>query len=101
MKRIKFIIIIFVVSLVAGCQSNLLDTTPYNSIGSTAMWTTESLADLGVTGVYQTLRQDYVGLNRWYFDQDGFTGMNRGATALTNGNVTTSDGLFVNYWKQN
>jgi len=101
MKKIKSIIIIFVVSLLAGCQNTLLDTTPYNSIGSTAMWTTESLADLGVTGVYQILRQDYVGLNRWYFDQDGFTGMNRGATALTNGNITSSDGLFVNYWKQN
>ncbi len=101
MKNIKLIIILFVVSLIAGCQNSLLDTTPYSSIGSTAMWTTESLADLGVTGVYQTLRQDYVGLNRWYFDQEGFTGMNRAATSLTNGNMTSSDGLFVNYWKQN
>jgi len=101
MKKIKLIIIISVISLLTGCRNTLLDTAPYNSIGSTTMWTTESLADLGVTGVYQTLRQDYVGLNRWYFDQDGFTGMNRAATALTNGTLTSSDGLFVNYWKQN
>ena len=101
MKKIKLIIIISVISLLTGCRNTLLDTAPYNSIGSTTMWTTESLADLGVTGVYQTLRQDYVGLNRWYFDQDGFTGMNRAATALTNGTLTSSDGLFVNYCKQN
>ena len=101
MKRFKYITLLFLVSLIAGCQNSLLDTVPFNSIGSTSMWTTESLADLGVTGVYQTLRQDYVGLNRWYFDQEGFTGMPRGATSLTNGNITSSDGLFVNYWKQN
>ena len=101
MKKLKLIITIFVVTIFSGCQNNLLDTAPYNAIGSTAMWTTESLADLGVNGVYQTLRQDNVGLNRWYFDQESSTGMNRAATSLTNGNITTTDGLFVNYWKQN
>lgn len=101
MKKIKLIIIIFAINFLAGCQNDLLDTAPYNSIGSTTMWNTESLADLGVIGVYNTLRQDYVGLNRWYFDQDGFVGMNRNATALTNGNITSGDGLFLNYWKQN
>ncbi len=101
MKTIKIILILFTVGFFTGCQSDLLDTTPYDSIGSEEMWKSESLSDLGVLGVYNTLRQDYVGLNRWYFDQDGFVGMNRGATALTNGNITSSDGLFVNYWKQN
>ena len=101
MKKLKLIIIIFAVIFLTGCSETLLDTTPYNAIGSTSMWTTESLADLGVNGVYQTLRQDYVGLNRWYFDQESSTGMSRGATSLTNGNIITTDGLFVNYWKQN
>lgn len=102
MKKINLLIIIFAAAtLFSACKNDLLDTIPYDSIGSEAMWKTESLADLGVMGVYNTLRQDYVGINRWYFDQDGFTGMNRGATSLTNGNITSSDGLFVNYWKQN
>jgi hypothetical protein len=101
MKKIGFIIIIFAISILTGCKNDLLDTTPYNSVGSEAMWTTESLADLGVAGVYQTLRYDYVGLNRWYFDQESFTGMRSGSTILTNGNITAGDGLFVNYWKQN
>lgn len=102
MKKINLLIIIFAIIIIfSGCKSDLLDTTPYDSIGSSNMWTTESLADLGVTGVYNTLRQDFVGLNRWYFDKDGFTGMNRDNQPLTNGNITSSDGFFVNYWKQN
>ena len=102
MKNNKFILILFLgISLLTACQKDLLDTAPYDSIGSSNMWNTESLVDLGVTGVYNTLRQDYVGLNRWYFDQDGFTGQGRGVTTLTSGNITSSDGLFSNYWKQN
>jgi hypothetical protein len=65
------------------------------------MWTSENLADLGVVGVYSTLRFDWVGLNLWYFDQDGFTGTCRDPTVLTNGTVAANDGLFVNLWKQN
>lgn len=99
-KNILNIICTFVI-LFTSCKSDLLDTNPYNSLGSGNMWTNESLADLGVTGVYQALRYDYVGLNRWYFDQDGYTGMNRNATSLSAGNITATDGLFSNYWKQN
>lgn len=100
MKNLKYIIIL-TVSLLSACQKDLLDTTPYNAIGSSAMWNTESLADLGVLGIYSSLRYDNVGINRWYFDQDGFVGMNRSITPLVSGNVTSSDGQFVNYWKQN
>lgn len=65
------------------------------------MWTNESLSDLGVVGVYQNLRYGYVGVERYYLDQYGFTAMNRSATSLTAGNITPSDGVFSNYWKQN
>ncbi len=102
MKRIHYIAIIaFFLGFFLACKSDLLDTTPYNAVSSTTMWTSESLADQGVTGVYNTLRQDYAGLNLWYLDQEGFTGMNRSSTALTYGNVTSSESLFTNYWKQN
>lgn len=102
MKNNKIILILFLaVSLLTACQKDLLDTTPYDSIGSASMWKTESLADLGVTGVYNTLRQDNVGINRWYFDQESFTGQGRGVSTLASGNITSSDGFFVNYWKQN
>jgi starch-binding outer membrane protein, SusD/RagB family len=103
MKKIKiFSILLALSSLFTACKSDLLDTNPYAAIGSGSMWKTESLADLGVNGVYQTLRQDYVGLNRWYFDQDGFTGETSGSTtALTSGTVTSTNGLFLDYWKQN
>ncbi len=97
----RFIIVLLFTALAFnGCEKDLLDTNPYGAIGSQAMWTSESLADLGVLGVYQVLRNDYTGLNMWYFDQEGFVGMNRAATALTNGNVTAGDGLFSNFWRQ-
>ncbi len=87
--------------LLSSCKNNLLDTSPYNAVSSATMWTNESLADQGVIGVYQTLRQDYCGLNLWYLDQEGFTAMNRDVTTLTYGNATTSAAIFTNYWKQN
>ena len=102
MKKLSLLIIVFAtVFLFAACKNDLLDTKPFNSIGSGNMWNSENLSDLGVIGVYQTLRYDYVGLNRWYLDQEGFIGMNRNTTSLSGGNVTATDGLFVNYWKQN
>ena len=101
MKKITLLVIITTASVLIGCRNDLLDTAPFDSVGSEKMWRTESLADLGVVGVYNTLRYDYSGLNRWYLDQDGFTGMNRGTTTLTNGTVTASDAFFVNYWRHN
>ena len=101
MKQIKNIFILFAaITLLSGCNNDLLDTNPYDSIGSGNMWNSENLADMGVNGVYSTLRYDYVGLNRWYFDQYSFTGMNRGQASLVSGNVTSGNGLFKNYWKQ-
>ncbi len=102
MKNNKYLFIFFVsISLLTACKKDLLDTTPYDSVGSSNMWTTENLVDLGVTGIYTNLRENYAGLNRWYFDQEGFTGQNRKVSSLTSGNITPSDGLFSNYWKQN
>ena len=40
----------FIGSFLVGCMNDLLDTEPFDSIGSEAMWKTESLADLGVIG---------------------------------------------------
>lgn len=102
MKRINLLCAIFLAAILfTACESDLLDTKPYSQLSAANMWTNEGLADLGVMGVYNALRYDYAGLNRWYFDQDGFTGMYRDVTALSNGNITSSDGLFSSYWQQN
>ncbi|MCX6328340.1 MAG: RagB/SusD family nutrient uptake outer membrane protein [Bacteroidia bacterium] len=115
MKR-KIILIVIIYAATAfftACKKDLLDTNPYNAIGSENMWSTESLADLGVNGVYQALRnsialksdvffrQNYTGLDFYLFDADGFTGYFYDKTELTYGTVTTSSQFFTNYWKQN
>ncbi len=85
-----------------GCKGDLLDTVPYSQIASGTMWNSEDLADLGVNGVYNTLRFDYVGLNRWYFDGDASTvAMHRGQQSLTAGNINSANSLFSDYWAQN
>jgi len=63
MKRKNLLIILFTIGMfLTACDKGLLETSPYNSIGSSNMWTNESLSDLGVIGVYQTLRSGYVGV---------------------------------------
>jgi hypothetical protein len=114
MKRKVILIIIYAaVTFFTACKKDLLDTNPYNAIGSENMWSTESLADLGVNGVYQALRnsialksdvffrQNYTGLDFYLFDADGFTGYFYDKTELTSGTITTSSQFFTNYWEQN
>ncbi|MGV8829471.1 MAG: RagB/SusD family nutrient uptake outer membrane protein [Breznakibacter sp.] len=96
----KYILALGTIALLNGCQKDLLDTLPYGSVGSNSMWTNENLADQGVVGVYQTLRLSHVGLNRYAFDYAGSISMWRDQGPLTAGNVTPSDGLFSDYWKQ-
>lgn len=101
MKKLKLYTIIFSAVLLGACDNDLLDTKPYDSISSSGMWKNESLIDMGVSGVYNVLRQDNVGEYLWYFDQYSFTGMCRDSKSLTSGNITANDGMFSDYWKQN
>ncbi|NWJ51975.1 MAG: RagB/SusD family nutrient uptake outer membrane protein [Bacteroidetes bacterium] len=96
----KTFILLIAISLLSGCQKNLLDTSPKTQIGSSSMWTTENLADMGVNGVYNALRYGTVGLEMYYFDDYGFTGQSRDNLALTAGTITAGDGLFSSYWQQ-
>lgn len=101
MKRLnKIIIAVAAVVSLNSCQKDFLDTAPYSSVGSRNMWTSENLADQGVTGVYNALRYGYVGLDRYQFDYAGFVSMWRDQGPLTAGNITSGNGLFADYWKQ-
>lgn len=87
-------------ALLTGCQSDLMDLTPYDSIGSGNMWTTENLADMGVTGIYNVLRSTDMAGDLHKFESYGVSADYRdGNYSLLRGNATTSDGQFSNYWK--
>ena len=100
MKLIKNICLIGVVTaLLTGCRGDLMDLTPYSSISSGNMWTSENLADMGVTGIYNRLLADNVAYDLYKFECFGVSADCRDRDyALTIGNITTSDGLFSGYW---
>ena len=96
----KTFILLIAISLLSGCQKNLLDTNPKSQIGSGSMWTTENLADMGVNGIYNALRYGNVGLHMYYFDDYSFSGQSRDNQGLTAGTITAGDGLFSGYWQE-
>jgi hypothetical protein len=107
MKKIHYLMLnLALVVSITSCDSNDLEQTPSDSVASANMWTSESLIDLGVIGVYQTLRIDVVGNDRWRFDENGSVGMARDNSTgfyniLTAGTATPGNGLFSTYWKSN
>ena len=117
MKAIKYLA--FVSSLIIGvsaCQPDLMDTSPYNAVGSTNMWTSTNLATLAVNGVYNTFLQssgdvensvtsgNYLGLDAHLFaalDPTVSARNNWSSTLhLLNGNATPSNTEFSRAWKQ-
>ncbi|OAV67829.1 SusD family protein [Bacteroidales bacterium Barb6XT] len=87
--------------ILSGCREDLMDTTPYGSISSGNMWTTENLADKGVLGIYSTLRSGNVGSGVFVFDAWGVSADCRDKDdAMLFGNATTGTGRFTDYWKQ-
>ncbi|AOM78104.1 RagB/SusD family nutrient uptake outer membrane protein [Pedobacter steynii] len=102
----KKIMLLLIAGLsISSCKKSLLDTDPYSSVSSATMWTTDNLTDLGVTGVYQTLRlgiQNSGASERELYQMDGlgFTSMTRGGNDLMTGTATPSSGRFSNTWKE-
>lgn len=101
----KILILLFGIILVSGCQSDLLDTSPYSSVSSGNMWTTDNLTDLGVSGVYAALRLGTGSSSTtspyelYETDRFGFTGQSRFDESLLQGTITASDGLFSTMWQ--
>lgn len=103
MKLVKNICLISAaIALLTGCRGDLMDLSPYGSIASGNMWTTENLADMGVSGIYNVLRSENVAGDLHKYDSYGVSADYRdGDDALLRGNATTSNGLFSGYWKVN
>uniref|UniRef100_F4CB92 RagB/SusD domain-containing protein n=1 Tax=Sphingobacterium sp. (strain 21) TaxID=743722 RepID=F4CB92_SPHS2 len=101
----KKIFAILMISALCSCKKDLLDTSPYSSVSSTTMWTTDNLTDLGVAGVYNALRlkMGHSGLVSPYelyqMDRFSFTGQGRWDEPLLTGTITAGDPLFLNIWQ--
>lgn len=101
----KKILAIILTLFICGCDKNLLDTTPYSSVSSATMWSTDNLTDLGVAGVYSALR---IGIGNsgntspyelYEMDRFGFTGESRGDEPLLTGTTTAGDELYSKIWQ--
>lgn len=85
-------------TLFTGCRQDLMDLSPYSSVSSGNMWTTENLADQGVMGIYNVLYYNSVAGNLYDMEAYGVAGDNRDQAALAKGNITASNSLFRTYW---
>lgn len=108
MKKIAYIItMIYMLTCMTACVD--LDTAPYAQATGGNMWSTESLVEMGVTGVYTSLKMpiysyDMVGAKLWvgYYGLDvlGMSGSSRlGMSGLFAGSVTPGNSYFSDTWK--
>ncbi|MGN6177767.1 MAG: RagB/SusD family nutrient uptake outer membrane protein [Mucilaginibacter sp.] len=89
---------------VSSCKKNMLNLSPYSSISSTTMWTTDNLTDLGINGVYQALRLGQStsgdsGEELYMLDQMGASTQARFIPNILNGSSTSNDGIYADFWK--
>lgn len=102
MKLFKNIICLGAASVMlfsTGCREDLMDLSPYASISSGNMWTTENLADQGVMGIYNMLFYGYIGADLYVFESFGVSSDCRDQQGLMKGNLTAGSGMFSTYWK--
>ncbi len=96
----SFIAIFFL----CGCNKKILDTAPNNQVASATAWTTDNLTDLGVTGVYSSLRLGGTGSGNLLYelysmDRYAYTGQDYYNDELTNATATPGSGLFNTAWQ--
>ncbi|GHT11901.1 hypothetical protein FACS189415_0040 [Bacteroidia bacterium] len=106
-KIIYFIATILMLSSMPACVD--LDTAPYAEITGGNMWSTESLVEKGVTGVYTSLKKpiyssSMVGAGLWvgYYGLDvlGMSGSSRlGMNGLFTTSVNPGNSYFSDTWK--
>lgn len=86
-----------------------LETTPYSQATGGNMWSTENLVEMGVTGVYNSVKKpiystSMVGASLWvgYYGLDvlGMSGSSRlGMNGLFTSGVKPNNSYFSNMWK--
>ena len=97
----KLFILSAAVTALSGCRSDLLDTVPYDKAASNSMCTNDIFCELGVTGVYHELREDYIAKKAYELEAYCVSGSCRDNDySILAGTASTGSGLFSDYWKQ-
>lgn len=104
MKKIFIAICATAVVGLSSCKKDLLDTSPYGSLATENMWSSDNLTELGVNGIYNALRLGIQNsgpsnLEIYQYDQFSVAGQNRNALSMLQGTITPGDGFFSNNWR--
>lgn len=104
MKKITTIILLCGLVSATSCKKNILNLSPYTSVGASTMWTSDNLTDEGMAGVYAALRLGQntggdSGEELYMLDQLGSSTQARGAVNLLNGSSTANDGIYYDFWR--
>ena len=101
----KYIYLFISIIFMWGCNDSFLERSPYGSISSANMWTTDDLTDKGVAGVYEVLNTVGMKSTAWgdiqLYQLDGysFSSEARDATPIMIGTITPTHSLFSNAWR--
>lgn len=106
--KVKYLITVLAL-VVAGCNDDFLDTTPYNDITTANMWTSEESADKGVNGIFNVFRNADVSnttgglLEIALMEGSGFTSQfykNNFTFRFLTGDVTPDYQIIENTWRR-
>lgn len=106
--KVKYLITVLAL-VIAGCNDDFLDTTPYNDITTANMWTSEELADKGVNGIFNVFRNANVSnttgglLEIALMEGSGFTSQfykNNFTYRFLTGDVTPDYQIIENTWRR-
>lgn len=107
-KTTRYILVILVsIFTLSGCGSDFLNTVPRNSVSSSNVWTTETLAAKAVAGVYNTFVSWYCSgyannAGRMWDDYSSVMDIDLNwisQNSLVRGTATPSNGQFSTFYK--
>ena len=101
----KKTIILAVASLLMSSCSGFLNRYPYDEVSSQTVYSSASMAEAAVIGVYSNVRHDYVSTDNISLDayssvMDPNTLINYSDYPMLMGSVRPSSGVFLNRWKR-
>lgn len=109
MNKVLYISVLALIATTFAACTKILDTQPNNRISSGTMWTTESLVDQGVIGVYYSLQRPVrsngligTSTNIGYYGYEAFGMTGQGEYNLDNlfsSAVKPSAAYFSHHWK--
>jgi hypothetical protein len=84
----KFILIGFILSIIAGCKKDFLDTRPQAAISSSIIWSSDAYATMAVNGIYGNfLGERYFGDYTWRYSLWGPDALDYGGGTMEQGRM--------------